>query len=145
MSDIILNLNNISRAISIQYSKNYHGFSNPDNDTKKYLFELIINGQIIGKKYFRNLEEIRYSHLIKLEHKIKFSSIQNYKTSISIYPNEYPQIFELEGIINQNETTSTHKTENIYIEFTQNNNGYALCSCFYVGLDNNKIFASPPN
>ena len=121
-----------------------------------YLFELVINGQIIGKKYFRNIEETKYSHIIKLNHKIKLSDINSYKASVSIYTNniDYTNFsgdssnslsFELEGLINQEESCSTQRSTNLYIEFTKNDMGYALCSCFYTGLDHNKIFASPPN
>jgi len=145
MSDTIITLNNSSQPIQINYAKNNHGFSDSNNDMSKYLFELIINGQIIGKKYFGNLEDTKYSHLIKTNHKIKLSSIESYKAFVSIYPSELPLLYELEGTINQSESSSTQRSDNLYIEFTQNDNGYAVCSCFYTGLDYNKIFASPPN
>ena len=145
MSDIILTLNNKTDSIPIKYTRNCYGFSDPNNETSRYLFELIINGQTIGKKYFRNLEEIKYSHLIKLNHRILLSSIQSYKASVSIYPSELLMSYELEGMINQNESSSNQRSDNLYIEFTKNDMGYAICSCFYTGLDHNKIFASPPN
>lgn len=145
MSDTIVTLNNKTQPIPIQYAKSCHGFSDSNNDTTKYLFELVINGQSIGKKYFRNLEETKYSHMIKINHRIKLSDIETYKASISVYPAELPLVYELEGKINQNESSSTQRSDNMYIEFTKNDIGYAICSCFYTGLDYNKIFASPPN
>jgi hypothetical protein len=145
MSDTIVTLNNKSNPVQIKYTKNQHGFSDPNNDSCRYLFELIINGQIIGKKYFRNLEENKYCHMIKLSHKIKLNDIQNYKASISIYPSDSHSSFEIEGQINQYESSSIQRCDNIYIEFTKNDIGYTMCSCFYTGLDQNKIFASPPN
>jgi hypothetical protein len=42
-------------------------------------------------------------------------------------------------------SNSTACSNQLYIEFTKNSSGYAMCSCFYTGLDQNKIFASPPN
>ena len=145
MSDTVVTLNNKTMPIPISYAKSNHGFSDSHNDTSRYLFELIINGQSIGKKYFSNIEETKYSHMITIKHKIKLSDIISYKASVSIYPSESIFSYELEGEIDQNHSSSTQRTDTLYIEFTQNDNGYALCSCFYTGLDMNKIFASPPN
>jgi len=145
LSETIITLNNKTNPVPIKYTKNQHGFSDPNNDSCRYLFELIINGQSIGKKYFRNLEENKYCHIIKLSHKIKLCDIQGYKASISIHPSESLTCFEIEGQINQYESSSIQRTDNIYIEFTKNDMGYTMCSCFYTGFDQNKIFASPPN
>jgi hypothetical protein len=145
MSDIVVTLNTKTQPIPIKYAKTTHGFSDPNNETSRYLFELVINGQSIGKKYFRNLEESKYSHLIKLNHKIQLAEINSYKASVSIYPADLPMTYELEGQINKDQSSSTQRSDNIYIEFTKNDMGFAICSCFYTGLDNNKIFASPPN
>lgn len=145
MSDTVVSLNNRTQPIPIKYAKSCHGFSDSNNDTSRYLFELVINGQSIGKKYFRNLEDTKYSHLVKLNHKIKLSDIKSYKASVSIYPSEIPLMHELEGEINQDESSSTQRSDNLYIEFTKNDMGFTMCSCFYTGLDQNKIFASPPN
>lgn len=145
MSDTIITLNNQTKPMPIKYIPNMYGFSDSNNDTTRYLFELVINGKTIGKKYFRNFEDTKYSHLITLNHKIKLNDIQSYKVSVSIYSPDTNNIYELEGYINKNENCSTQKTNNLYIEFTKNDMGYSLCSCFYTGLDYNKIFASPPN
>lgn len=145
MSDIIVTLNNKTQPMPVRYARKTHGFSDPNNETSRYLFELIINGQSIGKKYFRNLEENKYSHLIKLDHQINLIDINSYKAYVSIHPSEFPMTHELEGKINKDQSCSTHRNNNLYIEFTKNDMGYAMCSCFFTGLDNNKIFASPPN
>jgi hypothetical protein len=145
MSDTINSLNNKTQPIPIKYSKSCHGFSDSNNDTSRYLFELVISDHVTRKKYFRNLEEIKYSHLITLDHKIKLSNIKSYKASVSIYPSEIPIIHEIEGEINQYESSSTQNSDNLYIEFTKNDMGFTLCSCFYTGLDQNNFFVSPPN
>lgn len=145
MSDTVVTLNNKSQPIPIRYAKKTYGFSDPNNETSRYLFELIINGQSLGKKYFRNLEESKYSHLIRLNHRIQLAEINSYKASVSIYPSDLPMTYELEGQINKEQSSSTQRSDNLYIEFTKNDMGFAMCSCFYTGLDNNKIFASPPN
>jgi hypothetical protein len=143
--DNIICLNNKTQPIKILYEKNYHGFSDSNNDILQYLFELIIQTKFGDIKYFRNLEDNKYSNLIKLEHKIKLNDIKSYKASLSLIPSKNSDICELEGDINQNESSSTNNKNNLYIEFTKNNSGYTLCSCFYTGMDQYQIFASPPN
>jgi hypothetical protein len=145
MTDNIISLNNKSLPVSIKYSKSNHGYSNFDNNNIKYLFELVINGNIIGSKYFRNLEDTKYSHLITLNHIIKLNDIKTYKASIKLFPSNTNIPDSISGVINHDQTFSNQKGDNIYIEFTRNDSGYALCTCFYTGLDHNKIFASPPN
>jgi hypothetical protein len=145
MTDIIISLNNKSEPIPIKYVKNNYGFSDPNINPNKYLFELIIYGENIGMKYFRNLEDNKYSDIILSEHKIKLSNINTYKLSVSIYPTDNLLYYELEGEINKEETYTCKLQNNLYIEFSQNKEGYVLCSCFYKGTDANKIFATPPN
>lgn len=145
MSDIIITLNKKSQPIPIKYVKNHYGFSDPNNKTVQYLFELVINGHTLGKKYFRNLEEATYSHLINLNHKIRLDAINSYKASVSIYLSDLQMTHDIEGQINKDQSSSTQHNDNMYIEFTKNDIGFVVCSCFYIGLDHNKIFASPPN
>ena len=145
MSDIVVTLNNKTQPIPINYARNNYGYSDFNNNTNKYLFQLFIYGKNIGKKYFRNLEDNKYSHLIDLYHKINLADIEFYKVSVSTFPSELPTIYNLNGKINQNESSSTQRNDNLYIEFTQNDNGFTICSCFYIGMDHNKIFVSPPN
>jgi hypothetical protein len=145
MSDIIITLNNRTQPQNIRYTKNYLGFAGSNSNSNKYLFELIIKGGAFGTKYFRNLEDTKYSHLIKLTDDVILNDIISYVASVSIYNSDFPHNFELEGIINQNESSSTQRSEYMYIEFTQNDMGKAMCSCFYTGEDRNKIFASPPS
>ena len=145
MSDTVVTLNNKSQPIPIQYTKSCHGFSDSNNDTNRYLFELVINGGKIGKKYFRNLEDDKYSHLIKLVHKIPLCNIESYKASLSIHPVTTDLIYDIEGTINQEESCSIQSNENLHIEFTKNDMGNTICSCFFIGLDYNKLFVSPPN
>jgi hypothetical protein len=145
MSDIIISLNNISQPLNIRYAKNYHGFSGSNFNSNKYLFELVIQGHDIGTKYFRNLEDTKYSHLIKLSDNIMMNSIESYVATVSIYPSNSQVNMEMEGKINKEESNSTQRNEHMYIEFTQNDMGKVMCCCFYTGEDINKIFASPPS
>ena len=134
----------ITKPMNIRYAKNYYGFSDSNTNINKYIFELIIKGKNIGIQYFKNIEDTKYSHLIKLKDNIKLSDINSYVATITIFANEEHINYELEGIINQSESNSTQKSHHMYIEFTKNDIGNTLCSCFYTGLDHNKIFASPP-
>lgn len=145
MTSIINIINDKTPPIPIKYTKKTLGFSNPNNDTTRYLFELSINGQTIGEKYFRNLEDTKYSHLIKLNHRILLKDIQSYKVSVSVYPTDLSMLYELEGQINNEESSSTQRSNDLYIEFTKNDSGFAMCSCFYTSQNHNKIFVSLPN
>jgi hypothetical protein len=145
MSDSVISLNKRSQSILINCSKNCYSFSDFNNNTPQYFFELTINGKNIGKKYFRNIENIKYSHLIKLDHKIILENIDNYELYVRFFQNGIDNICKLKGIINQHQSSSTSRSNELYIEFTKNSLGYTVCSCFYIGLDQNKIFVSPPN
>lgn len=144
MSDTINNITPTTSPINIKYAKNYHGFSDSNPNSSKYLFELIIRGNNIGVKYFRKLEDTKYAHMIRLNDTILLNDITSYTAMLSILPSDNDMMFELTGNINTNESSSTQKSKNMYIEFTQNDMGNTMCSCFYTGMDMNKIFASPP-
>ena len=124
-------------SLSIPIKYNFSDF----NNITQYIFLLTINDNL----KFKNIENNKYSHLIKLDNNIKLKDLKNYNINISVVTNNTVSEFQLEGDIEHNGKCSTHKNKNIYIEFTQNDNGYALCSCFYIGLDYNKLFVSPPN
>jgi hypothetical protein len=121
---------------------NYYHFSDFNNSTQ-YIFLL----NIYGKKNisFKKIEDNKYSHIITLDDKIKLNNIESYKLSVYVSNNNIDTKFELEGDINHEQTSSTERNNNLYIEFSQNENGDALCTCFYTGLDYNKLFVSPPN
>lgn len=130
-------------SIPNKYNINYNNFL---NETPKYIFtlELILYNEF-NNVIIRKIEHTKYSHLIKLDNQIKLDNIKCYNVSLRIILNNIIYDFELEGNIIHNLTTSTNRDNNLYIEFTQNKNGYALCSCFYTGLDYGKLFVSPPN
>jgi hypothetical protein len=144
MSNTIHSLNNNLYSIPKKYKNNNYGFSDFNNDSQ-YIFSLIINGKKINNMTFKNIEDTKYSHLIKLDNQIKLNDIEYYKVSVKILSNNITLDFELEGNIIHNQSNSTECNNNLYIEFSQNETGYAICSCFYTGLDYNKLFVSPPN
>jgi len=121
--------------INIQNNKNNNGYEQPIN---KYIFELYINDSNCIKK----VETKPHSKLIKFNDKIKFTDILMFKINISQTSNDNIIDYHLDGTINHEQITFTKYNDNIFIEFTKNNNGFALCSC---SLKNNNIFISPPN
>jgi len=145
MSDTIISINNLLYSIPIKYKNNNHGFSDFNNNIFQYIFSLNINGSKINNINFKNIENKKYSHLIKLDDQIKLNDIESYNVSVKILSNNISYDFKLEGSIIHNNSYSSERANNLYIEFTQNENGYAFCSCFYTGLDYNKLFVSPPN
>ena len=144
MSESIVSLNNNIYLIPKKYKNNIYGFSD-FNNLSQYIFSLSINGNKIKNINFKNIEDTKYSHLIKIDDQIKLDDIESYKVSVKILANNITSYYELEGNIIHNQSSSTQNNNNLYIEFTQNENGYAICSCFYTGLDYNKLFVSPPN
>jgi hypothetical protein len=141
MSDI----KTVAIPIPIKYSKSWHSFSDPNSQIQKYLFELIIFMKNGEKKIFRNLESNKHSSLISIRNQIKFSDINTFKVCVSKLPDDYSFNYELEGIINHENSCYSQQDANIYIEFSQNSNGFTLCNCSFIGIDFNKICISPPN
>lgn len=141
MSDI----KTVAIPIPIKYSKSWHSFSDPNSQIQKYLFELIIFMTNNEKKIFRNLESNKHSSLISIRNQIKFSDINTFKVCVSKLPDDYSFNYELEGIINHENSSYSQQDSNIYIEFSQNSNGFTLCNCSFIGIDFNKICISPPN
>jgi hypothetical protein len=156
MSNII---NESSNPIVIPYEKNTYGYSNPSRNKPQYSFELKVEGHIFGTKYFKKIEEYKYTELINFDHKIKLSELDTYELTLILIDFNSCQeniqqiqpiqpietVFKLTGNISKDTTHSTQHNNNLYIEFTKNSAGYTLCTCFYTRLANNKIFISPPN
>ena len=51
----------------------------------------------------------------------------------------------MQGNIIHDQSFYTQKNDNLFIEFSQNSNGFVICNCSFVGLDFNRICVSPPN
>jgi hypothetical protein len=126
-------------SIPIKYPSNRLGFADNNNSQIQYLFELIINGCNIGKKYIKRLENTKFCHLLKVSHQIKLEDIESFKVSISILDDSM-QYYEVEGSI-----LNYQHDSNIYVEFSTTSNGIALCTCHYIGSERGKVFMSPPN
>jgi len=93
-------------------------------------------------KSIKKIESKPHSKLIKFSDKIKFTDIEFFNMTVSHEIDNSSLDYSLEGKVDNNKTTYIQQNNNIFIEFTNNTNGYALCSC---SLTINNIFVSPPN
>jgi len=139
MSEII----SVPIPIPIKYSKSCHSFSNPNNQTQNYLFELIIDLNNKDKKIFIGLESDKHCKLINTKDQIKFDEIKTFRIIVKRIPEEMN--YQMEGKITSDQSFYTQNNENLFIEFSQNSSGYTICNCSFVGYDFFKICASPPN
>ena len=142
MSEI--NINAI--PIPIKYSKSYHSFSNPHGGLQNYYFELIINPEH-DKKVFRKINDKKHAELINEDDVINYNEIKSFKLLVSKVPFDMTFNYELEGYINQYQSSYNQRDENIYIEFSQNSSGITYCNSSFIGVgtDFSKICISPPN
>lgn len=128
----------------IKYSKTWHSFSNPNGNFQHYLFELVIN-ETSNKKLFKKLESKKHVELIEECDNIKYSDIRDFRLSVSKLPFDCTFYHELDGTINHEQSAYNQRTGEIYIEFSQNSLGIAICRASFIGADFTKICVSPPN
>lgn len=129
----------------IKYSKSWNSFSDPYNQIQNYLFELNIIMNNDEKKKFIKLETNKHCNLIFIKDQIKYNNIKKFKIYVKKIPDDYSLNYEMKGNINQDMSFYTQQNENLFIEFSQNSNGFAICNCTFIGLDFTKICVSPPN
>jgi len=139
MSEII----SVPIPIPIKYSKSWHSFSNPNNQIQNYLFELIIDLNNKNKKIFIGLETNKHCKLINTKDQIIFDEIKTFRINVKKNPEEIN--YQMEGKIIQDQSFYIQQNENLFIEFSQNSNGYTICNCSFVRFDSSKICSSPPN
>ena len=126
--------NNITETININ-----NGYSQPTN---KYIFELFIYDDKQNETHIKKKELKPHSKIINFNDKIKFDDIHSFKIYITHELDGNTLDYSLEDDIKIGQTTSIHHNDYIFIEFTNNTNGYSLCSC---ALKIHNIFMSPPN
>ena len=95
------------------------------------------------KKIFREISLSKYSKLITTDDKILFNTIKSFILKVTLYrfTKEY---FTISHEFTENDI-NIFKNDDIYIEFTQNNEGFLNCCCNLITLDNNRMFVTPPN
>ena len=65
--------------------------------------------------------------------------------NFKIIVNSLESTFELDGNINHINSYYVNRSEHLFIEFTQDSNGYVNCTCYFISLDLNNSCVSPPN
>jgi hypothetical protein len=105
-----------------------------------YYFKLKININN-NEYYFANSENKKYSNLIKYNNKIKFDEINNFEIEIKLQGS----IFKLNGHINKESSCYIDQANNIYVEFSQDANGYVNCICYFIDKDLTSLCITPPN
>ena len=96
-------------------------------------------------KNFLETNYSKYCNIFSYLDLILYNSIDSYILDITIYNyhNEkkkyhIKQTFNIDNV-------NIYKNDLFYIEFMQNNKGYANCCCYLKIFDNNNIFITPPN
>ena len=140
----IRNIISETKPIPINYAKSCYSFSDPSQPKNKYLFSLELKLKDQTVKKFNKLESNKYSYIIDIEDSINYKEIANFNINVIEIPFT-SQSYSMNGIIDHASTNFTQKDDNFYIEFSQNNNGNAVCTCYFIGVDFNTIFVSPPN
>lgn len=133
------------KCVPIKYSKSWHSFSDPYNQIQNYLFELNIIMKDNESKKFIKLENEKSCNLIIIKDQIEFKNIKNFKITVKRIPDECLLTYQMSDNITQDRSYYIRKDENLFIEFSQNSNGYTICNCSFIGYDLWKISASPPN
>ena len=83
--------------------------------------------------------------MIDIEDNIDYSNISHYKIEITKLPFEESKYFYIDEDFNNQVNSYSKRSEDIYIEFTKNTNDKTICRCYFIGVDFNSIFISPPN
>lgn len=135
----------MSKPISIKYTSSKYSFNDPSFNDSSYLFNLKITIEDNTVKNFTKIEKKKYSNLIELCDNINYSKIKDFKINVIKIPSTEPNEFILESNFNNDTNSFSKRSEDIYIEFTQNNNNITICNCYFIGVDFNSIFISPPN
>lgn len=141
-------MNNIledTQPISIKYEKSVYSFNDPSSNNCSYLFNLKITLKDGTNKDFIKIEKKKYSDLIEIDDNVNYCDITNYSIEISKIPFDDKKIFKIKEKFNNITNSYNKRTEDIYIEFTKNSNDKVLCRCYFIGVDFNSIFISPPN
>ena len=129
----------------LKYSKSWHSFSDPYNQIQNYLFELNIIMNDNETKKFIKLESEKRCNLIIVKDQIEFKNIKTFKIIVKKIPSDYSFIYQMSDNIIHEQSYYVQKDDNLFIEFSQNSNGYAMCNCTFIGYDSWRISASPPN
>jgi hypothetical protein len=121
-------------------------FDNKQDNTDliECIFTLTIQFKDGSTKIFRELCYSKCCVLFTKNEMINYNMINKYTIKITILK-FIKDFFIATNNINTNEDTHIFKNDEIYIEFSQNIDGYTNCCCNLIALDNKRMFITPPN
>jgi hypothetical protein len=128
----------INKPNKIKYSFN----DNPNNQT--FMFELIIRLKSIQNDIIiRKIEKTKYSDILLENNSINYSDIEYFELK-AIDLNNNNQYILVDNFNNKSNSFSKNDN-NLYIEFSHNSMGFAIATCYIMGIDINSFIISPPN
>ena len=140
----IRNIVNETKPIPINYTPSCYSFSDPSRPRKNYLFSLELSLSNGTLRKFNKIENNKYSYIVDIDDEVNYTDIEGFNIHVVELPlNE--NTYSMTGRLSHESSNFTQKDENFYIEFSQNNNGSAICTCYFIGVDFNTMFVSPPN
>ena len=139
------NLSFFTKSIPIKYSKSKYSFNDPNNNDANYVYNLNLIFKDGSTRVFFKIEKKKFADLIDISDNINYNNIKKYSIEITKLPFEKDKFFKIEEIFNNQVNSYSKRTSDIYIEFTKNSNNKTICKCYFIGVDFNSIFISPPN
>jgi hypothetical protein len=121
------------RPINITLGNNKDNFIHCIFDLTLYLKDNVI-------KHFHEISYSKHCIIFDSSDLVELNTIERYVLKVNIFNPK--DIYIIENIFNINNTI--YKNNDIYIEFTQNQNGIGKCCCNLITNDN-RLFITPPN
>ncbi len=112
-----------------------------ENFDNMYFFKLQIICNDNESSYFYYSDNKKHANLIKSLNKIKYDDIVSYEISIDCFDSNY----YLSDTIEHNSSYYVGKNDNLFIEFSQDDLGYAICNCYFINKDLDNMCISLPN
>lgn len=147
MSKILFNQTNYySMPLAISNKKSNDNFNSlhyslsNDNFDSLFYFKLIIKVNNIDTIFINSGKE-KFSNLIRFSNQIKYDQINSFEIQIKFFDNTY---LLNDNISNQSSCFSKQEN-NIFIEFSQDTNGFTNCICYFIEDDLTTLCISPPN
>ena len=135
----------LTKPIPINYVKSQYSFNDPNNNDANYVYNLNLIMKDGSKRTFFKIEKKKNADLIDLSDNIEYNAIDTYSIEISKLPFEKDKFFKINEYFNNQVNSYSKRSNDIYIEFTQNSMCKTICKCYFIGVDFNSMFISPPN
>ena len=138
-------LTTASLPIPINYSKSCYSFSDSGKPKKRYLFELDVTFKNRQTKKFSKLEKKQYCTIIDIEDNIEFNDIEKFKITYAEIPFNDENNITVEGKIRHEYSCFELRSNNFYIEFSQNEFGKVICKSYVISENYDFILSISPS